>query len=150
MLDLLSNIYPWIKSLHVIAVISWMAGMLYLPRHFVYHVETDPKAFDPKVTLERWEYLLMKRIINPAMIVAWVCGILMVLTPGIIDWAEGWPWVKAVMIILMSAFHGWLSKERKLLAKGKPRLSGKGYRIANEIPTVLMIIIVVMVIARPF
>ena len=150
MTDLLNSLYPWIKSLHVIAVISWMAGMFYLPRLFVYHVETDKKFISPKETFEKWELLLMKRIINPAMIVTWICGLLMVLTPGIIDWAEGWPWVKAIMVLLMSAFHGWLSKERKLLAEGKPRLSGKGYRLANEIPTVLMIVIVVMVIARPF
>ncbi len=150
MADFLTTYYPWIKSLHIIAVISWMAGMLYLPRLFVYHVETDLKSIDPKVTFEKWELLLMKRIINPAMNVTWVCGLLMVFTPGVIDWSDGWPWVKAVMVLLMSAFHGWLSKERKLLAQGKPRFSGKGYRLANEIPTVLMIVIVIMVIARPF
>jgi protoporphyrinogen IX oxidase len=150
MSDLLTSAYPWIKSLHVISVISWMAGMFYLPRLFVYHVETDLKSIDPKITFERWEFLLLKRIINPAMFATWIFGILMVLTPGIIDWSQGWPWVKAAMVLMMSGFHGWLSKERKLLAKGKPRLSGKGYRLANEIPTVLMIVIVVMVIARPF
>ncbi len=150
MTDILSALYPWIKTLHILAVISWMAGMLYLPRLFVYHVETKPEYFNPKETVEKWELLLLKRIINPAMVVTWLCGILLVSTPGIIDWSEGWPWVKALMVILMSAFHGWLSKERKLLAKGQPRLSGKGYRIANEVPTLLMIIIVVMVIARPF
>ena len=150
MTDLLSTFYPWIKSLHIIAVISWMAGMLYLPRLFVYHVETNPNTIDPKATFERWEFLLLKRIINPAMIVTWVCGLLMIITPGIIDWSQGWPWVKAVMVLSMSGFHGWLAKETKLLAKGRPRLSGKGYRLVNEIPTVLMIVIVVMVIVRPF
>lgn len=150
MTDLLGTLYPWIKSIHVIAVISWMAGMLYLPRLFVYHIEMDPKSIDLKVTFERWEYLLLKRIINPAMIATWIFGLLMVFTPGVIDWAQGWPWIKAVMVILMSGFHGWLSQERKLLADGKPRLSGKGYRIANEVPAILMVVIVLMVIVRPF
>ncbi|PCH98947.1 MAG: TIGR00701 family protein [Rhodobacteraceae bacterium] len=150
MSDFLTTLYPWIKSVHVIAVISWMAGMLYLPRLFVYHVETNTDFINPKETLERWEYLLLKRIINPAMVVAWICGLLMVFTPGIIDWSQGWPWVKVISVLVMSGFHGWLSKERKLLAKGTPRLTGRGYRLANEIPTVLMIIIVIMVIARPF
>lgn len=143
-------IYPWIKSLHIIAVISWMAGMLYLPRLYVYHIETNPKHLNTKETIERWEYLLLKRIINPAMIVTWICGLVMVFTPGLIDWSEIWVWTKATCVILLSGFHGWLAKERKLIAAGTPRLTGKGYRLANEIPTVLMIVIVVMVIVRPF
>jgi len=149
-MDFLIPFYPWIKSLHVIAVISWMAGMLYLPRLFVYHVETDPSHINFDETLVRWEMLLLKRIINPAMIVTWFAGILMLLTPGIIDWASYWIYVKLIAVFLLSGFHGFLSKQRKLLKEGQRPYSGRAYRLLNEVPTVLMIIIVVMVIARPF
>lgn len=149
-MDILSTFYPWIKSLHVIAVISWMAGMLYLPRLFVYHVETDPNHINLDETIVRWEMLLMKRIINPAMIVTWICGILILMTPGIIDWSAGWIWVKLASVTAMSGFHGFLSKQRKLLAAGERLYTGRQYRMLNEVPTVLMIIIVIMVIARPF
>ncbi|MCL4117174.1 UNVERIFIED_CONTAM: hypothetical protein GTU68_065022 [Idotea baltica] len=127
-----------------------MAGMLYLPRLFVYHVETDPTHMNVDETLVRWEYLLLKRIINPAMAVTWICGILMLITPGIIDWSQGWIWVKLISVVLMSGFHGFLSKQRKLLEAGERPYSGRTYRMLNEVPTVLMIIIVIMVIARPF
>ena len=150
MLDLLTTLYPWIKALHVIAVISWMAGMLYLPRLFVYHVETDPNHINVEETLVKWEYLLLKRIINPAMMVTWICGLLMVFTPGIIDWSNGWVHVKALMVILMSAYHGWASGQRKKLAAGERPYSGRTYRLLNEVPAVFMIIIVIMVIVRPF
>ena len=150
MSDLLANLYPWIKSLHVIAVISWMAGMLYLPRLFVYHVETDPKHINLDETIVKWEYLLLKRIINPAMIVTWICGILLILTPGIIDWSSGWFHVKLTFVILMSAYHGWMSGQRKKLAAGERPYSGRTYRLLNEVPAVFMVIIVIMVIARPF
>jgi putative membrane protein len=149
-MDILISLYPWIKSLHVIAVISWMAGMLYLPRLFVYHVETDPNHINLDETIVRWELLLMKRIINPAMIVTWICGVLMLMTPGIIDWSQGWIWVKLASVTAMSGFHGFLSKQRKLLAGGVRPYTGPQYRMLNEVPTVLMVIIVIMVIARPF
>ena len=149
-MDFLTPFYPWIKSLHLIAVISWMAGMLYLPRLFVYHVETNPDHINFDETLVRWEFLLMKRIINPAMTVTWVCGFLLLLTPGVIDWSQGWIWVKLASVITMSGFHGFLSKQRKLLAAGERPYTGHQYRMLNEVPTVLMIIIVIMVIARPF
>lgn len=150
MSDLLSTLYPWIKSLHIIAVMSWMAGMLYLPRLFVYHVETSLEDANPTNTFVKWEYLLMKRIINPAMAVTWVCGLLMAMTPGILDFSQGWVWVKLAAVLAMSGFHGFLSKQRKLLASGIQNYTGRQYRLLNEVPTVLMIIIVVMVIARPF
>lgn len=150
MFDFLSLLYPWTKALHVISVIAWMAGLLYLPRLFVYHVETDDSLIKKSETIVRWELLLMKRIINPAMGATWLFGILLVLTPGVIDWSMGWVHVKALMVILLSACTGFLSKERRLLSEGKGRFTGKQYRLINEIPTVLMIIIVVMVIVRPF
>ena len=149
-MDFLVTFYPWIKTIHIIAVISWMAGMLYLPRLFVYHVETNPNHINFDETLVKWEYLLLKRIINPAMITTWIAGLLMALTPGIIDFTQIWVWVKFAMVLSMSGFHGFLSKQRKLLAVGERPYSGKQYRLLNEVPTVLMIIIVLMVILRPF
>jgi len=150
MSDLLANLYPWVKSLHILAVISWMAGMLYLPRLFVYHVETDPNLINLDETLVKWEFLLLKRIINPAMIVTWVCGLLLILTPGIIDWSSGWFHVKLLFVIFLSAYHGWMAGQRKKLASGERPYSGRTYRMLNEVPAILMVGIVIMVIVRPF
>jgi len=150
MSDLLANLYPWIKSLHILAVRSWMAGMLYLPRLFVYHVETDADFINLEETLVKWENLLLKRIINPAMIVTWICGLLLILTPGIIDWSSGWFHVKLLFVICLSAYHGWMAGQRKKLALGERPYSGRTYRMLNEVPAVLMVGIVIMVIVRPF
>ena len=89
MQDFLFTLYPWVKSLHIMAVISWMAALLYLPRLFVYHVETDPKHINLDETIVKWELLLLKRIANPAMIVAWICGLYLIFLPGIISWEGG-------------------------------------------------------------
>jgi len=150
MSDILLLIYPWVKSIHVIAVISWMAGMLYLPRLFVYHTENFLDKGETSPLFELMELRLLKVIINPAMIITWILGLTMVFTPGVIDWSAGWPWFKAIAVILMSGFHGWLSARRREIATGKNRFTGRQYRFANEVPTVLMIIIVISVIARPF
>jgi putative membrane protein len=149
-LDFLAPTYPWVKALHVISVIAWMAGMLYLPRLFVYHFEI-PCGGGPEherfVTMER---RLLRAIINPAMTAAWLFGAIMVLTPGVIDWSAGWWHVKLLCATLMSAFHGYLSmNRRKFAVDGRPK-SQRHWRIANEAPTLLMIVIVIMVIVRPF
>ena len=149
-MDILNSLYPWTKVIHLIAVISWMAGLLYLPRLFVYHVETNSKHLNAEKTIVKWEYLLLKRIMNPAMITTWVFGVLLLLTPNIIDWSSGWIWIKLISVILMSGFHGFLSKQQKLLEKGTYKYSGKQYRYLNEVPTILMILIIIMVVVRPF
>ena len=146
----LNTLYPWIKVLHLVAVISWMAGLLYLPRLYVYHVETKSIHLNAEETIIKWEYLLLKRIMNPAMVATWIFGIMLALTPNIIDWSEIWIWVKLISVILMSGFHGFLIKQHKLLERGIFQYSGKQYRFLNEIPTALMIIIIIMVIVRPF
>ena len=102
-----------------------MAGLLYLPRLFVYHVETNSEHLNAEKTIVKWEYLLLKRIMNPAMITTWVFGVLLLLTPNIIDWSSGWIWIKLISVILMSGFHGFLSKQQKLLEKGTYKYSGK-------------------------
>jgi len=150
MQDFLASAYPWIKFLHIISVISWMAGMFYLPRLFVYHAERATVGSEMSETFKIMERRLMRAIINPAMIATWTFGLMMVFTPGIIDWSEGWPWVKAIMVTLMAAFHGWLSARRREFERDENTRSGRTYRLANEIPTVLMLVIVLMVIVRPF
>ncbi|MEP5759797.1 MAG: protoporphyrinogen oxidase HemJ [Litoreibacter sp.] len=148
--ELLYSAYPWIKSVHVIAVISWMAGIFYLPRLFVHHTEKVEVGSDTDLLFQMMERKLLQVIMGPAMIVTWICGLVMAMTPGIIDWGAVWPWTKLLSVCGMTWFHTWLSVQRKEFVAGKNRLSGKRYRLMNEVPTVLMIIIVVSVIARPF
>jgi putative membrane protein len=148
-LDFLAPFYLWIKALHVISVIAWMAGMFYLPRLFVYHCEVAPGTAESE-RFKVMERRLLRQIINPAMIATWSFGILLVLTPGVIDWSAGWWHVKLLAVILMSALHGELSRWRRGFLEDRNTRSQRFYRIANEIPTVLVVIIVVMVIVRPF
>ncbi len=142
--------YFWVKALHIMSVISWMAGMFYLPRVFVYHAERAEVGSEMSEIFKVMEHKLMRVIINPAMIATWTFGLIMVFTPGVIDWSEIWPWIKALMVTLMSAYHGWLSVRRKEFARDENTRNGRTYRLANEVPTVLMIIIVIMVIVKPF
>lgn len=147
MTDLLATSYLWIKSLHVMAVLSWMAGLFYLPRLFVYHVERAAIGPEPAGSFMIMEDKLLRVIMNPAMIVAWVCGLLLVTTPGIVDWSLIWPWTKAAGVLGMTWFHMWLADQRRRLARGE-MLSGRQYRLMNEVPTVLMVVIVLSVIVK--
>ncbi len=150
MLDFLTAAYPWTLSFHIVSVISWMAGMFYLPRLFVYHAEKAPIGSEQSEIFKVMERKLLRAIINPAMSATWVFGLVLVFTPGVVDWSTGWPWVKAAMVIGMSGFHGWLSARRKEFERDENTRSGRTYRLANEVPTVLMLIIVFMVIPKPF
>ena len=147
--EFLSSAYPWIKSIHVIAVIAWMAGLLYLPRLFVYHVDAAPGS-DKSETFKAMERRLLRVIMNPAMIVSLVLGILLLGTPGVIDWGSLWIWVKLAAVAAMMAAHMVFGKWRKDFEADANTRPAKTYRIANEVPTLLMILIVIMVIARPF
>lgn len=146
--DLLFVIYPWVKSLHIMAVISWMAGLFYLPRLFVYHVEKAEKVQDAPAIFQEMEEKLIRVIMRPAMVVSWVCGLLMVLTPGIVDWTEIWPWAKGASVIGMTWFHHWLALRRKDFLEGRNQLTGRQYRMMNEVPTLLMVVIVLVVILK--
>jgi len=148
--DLLIAFYPWIKALHVISVIAWMAALFYLPRLFVYHAERASAPGELSETFKVMERKLLKLIANPASIAAWLFGGMLVLTPGIIDWSEGWVQVKAVLVLAMTWYHHLLVRWWRAFAADRNRRSGRFYRIANEVPTLLMIGIVVMVIVRPF
>lgn len=147
MTDLLLDWYPWVKSLHIIAVIAWMAGLFYLPRLYVYHAErTDVVGL--AAVLEVMERRLLKAIMNPAMIATWVFGLALVMTPAIVDWSAAWPWVKAASVVAMTVFHMWLAARRKDFATGVNIRTGRQYRIMNEVPTVLLILIVVSVVVK--
>jgi putative membrane protein len=145
----LAALYPWTKAFHVISVIAWMAGMLYLPRLYVYHCEVKPGSAESE-RFKVMERRLLRQIINPAMIATWVFGILLVLTPGMIDWSAGWWQVKLAAVVLLSGFHGAASRWRRDFLEDRNTRPQRFYRIANEVPTVLMVIIVVMVFVRPF
>ena len=148
MQDFLSGAYPWVKSIHVMAVIAWRAGLFYLPRLFVYHAEQGPVGSDADRLLQVMESKLLRLIMNPSMITTWLFGLALVLTPGIVDWSAVWPWAKGASVLAMTWFHHWLSLRRKDFAEGRNLLAGRRYRIMNEVPTLLMIVIVVAVIVK--
>ena len=130
------------------AVISWMAGLFYLPRVMVYHVERAETGDVLDVTFQIMESKLLRVIMNPAMIATWFFGSLLVVTPGIVDWAMVWPWLKGGSVLIMTWFHHWLSLRRKDFEMGQNSLTGRQYRLMNEVPTVLMIVIVLSVIIK--
>ncbi len=149
MTDVLIGIYPWIKAVHIMSVIAWMAGLFYLPRLFVYHAERASIGSELDQTFQIMEEKLLRVIMNPSMIVAWVAGLIM-LGLGAFDFGSVWAWVKIVSVILMTAAHMWMAARRKDFAAGRNTRSGRTYRLFNEVPTVLMFLIVVAVVVRPF
>lgn len=149
MFDWLWDLYPWTKALHIISVIAWMAGMLYLPRLFVYHCETEEGSPESE-RFKVMERKLLRAIVNPSMIAAFVFGIALLLTPGLVDWSEVWIYVKLTAIAGMSVFHHVYARWYKSFAADGKRHAQRVYRIANEGPAVLMIVIVIMVVVRPF
>lgn len=150
MTNLLGEFYPWVKSLHVISVIAWMAGLFYLPRLFVYHAEKVGQSGATHELFETMEYRLLRVIMNPAMIGTWMFGLMLVFTPGVVSWTEFWPWTKAAAVIGMTWFHHWCGRRRKDFAAGTNIREGRYYRLMNEVPTLLLIVIVISVVARPF
>ncbi len=148
MADFLILTYPWTKSIHIMAVIAWMAGLFYLPRLFVYHVEQSEPGDSRDEIFQTMELKLLRVIMNPAMIVTWVMGILLLLTPGVVDWSSVWPYTKLGSVLLMTWFHHWLGRRRKDFANGVNTLEGRKYRMMNEVPTLLMVVIVVSVVVK--
>jgi len=148
--DFLSALYPWTKALHVISVIAWMAALFYLPRLFVYHAERAPTPGELSEMFKVMERKLLNIIANPASIAAWLFGGMLLLTPGIVEWSEPWVHVKAALVLVLTWYHHLLARWWKAFAEDRNRRSGRFYRIANEVPTLLMIGIAVMVIVRPF
>lgn len=144
------ELYHWIKALHIIAVISWMAGMLYLPRLFVYHtqVKIGSEASEMLKTMER---RLLRYIINPAMIVTWGAGLWLIHYTNALDVEQNGKWMhyKLTLLVLMQIAHAVMARSRRNFANDKNTKSAKFYRILNEVPTVLMIGIVILVVVRP-
>ena len=148
MRDILLSIYPWLKSLHVVAVIAWMAGMMYLPRLFIYHhqAERGGEAERAFVTMER---RLLKGIMTPAITAVWlIAGLMLYATPSLLE--QGWLHVKLATVVGISAIHGFYASAQKALERGERPRDGRFWRIVNEVPFVLMLVAVVMVIVRPF
>jgi putative membrane protein len=138
--------FHWFLAFHIISFTAWMAGMFYLPRLYVYHCQTTPGSAESE-RFKVMEVKLLRMIVNPAMIATFVFGTLLILTPGAVDWHAAWWWTKLVCVFLMTGFHGALSRWRKDFLNDRNTRSEKFYRIANEIPTVLFIIIVLVVVA---
>jgi protoporphyrinogen IX oxidase len=139
--------YPWIKAFHLIAAMAWMAGLLYLPRLFVYHCAAEPGSTQSE-TFKVMERRLLRAIIDPAMIATWVLGLWLVWSSE--AWSAGWFRAKLFLVLVLSAVHGLLARWRKDFAQDRNRHSAKFYRLVNELPTLLMIGIVVLAIVKPF
>lgn len=141
------SFYPWAKAIHIIAVISWMAGMLYLPRLFVYHAEAERGSAQSE-TFKVMERRLLRAIINPAMIVTWVFG-LWLAWKGF-GFSGGWLHAKIAAVLALSGVHGYLSAGVRKFSEDRNQKPARHWRIVNEIPTVLMIVIVILVVVKPF
>jgi len=148
MTDILASAYPWIKALHIVSVISWMAALFYLPRLLVHHTERVGLSGETHDLFAMMEGKLAHVIMGPAMLATWVFGLCLVFTPGIVDWSFVWPWTKAAAVLAMSGFHIWLERRVKGFAGGRNNLTGRQFRIMNEVPTVLMIVIVFSVVVK--
>ena len=139
--------YLWIKAFHIIAVISWMAGMLYLPRLFVYHAATTPGS-EQSETFKVMERRLLNFIMTPAMALTWILGLILMVQAQAMG--AGWFHAKFALVIVMSAMHGFFSQYVADFARDRNRHTQKFFRIVNEIPTVLMIFIVILAVVKPF
>jgi putative membrane protein len=140
--------YDWLKAAHVISVIAWMAGMMYLPRLFVYHAGAGVGS-EKSETFKIMERRLYRGITTPAMVATWVFGVAMAVH-GLIDWSTAWPWVKAASVLVLSGIHGFYGRLLKDFANDANQRPAKFYRLINEVPFVLAIVIVIMVIVKPF
>ena len=144
----MTNLYLWLKAIHVFFVIAWMAGMFYLPRLFVYHTEVAPGSEADRL-FQTMERRLLRIIINPAMIMVWVLGLSMIaMDPSLLK--QGWLHGKILLVLILSGLHGAMSKWRRDFANGTNRRSARFYRLMNEVPTICVLIIVILVILKPF
>jgi protoporphyrinogen IX oxidase len=147
MAETLAVLYYWLKSAHLIFVIFWMAGLFMLPRFFVYHQESAEGSEESMRWVDR-ESRLIKIILNPAMIIVWIVGLVLAWHIGALS--EGWFHVKLLFVIALSAYHGWMVAYAKKLARGERMMSGKQLRLFNEVPGMAAAVIVVLVVAKPF
>ena len=146
MIGWLGGAYPWVKAAHVVFVIFWMAGLFMLPRFLVYHMAAPPGSPEDAQWIER-ERRIMRIIINPAMIAVWLLGLSLAFNVG---WNQGWLLAKLAIVLALSGYHGWLSRTRKAFARGERPYAERTLRLANEVPSLATILIVILVIVRPF
>ncbi|MBT06305.1 MAG: TIGR00701 family protein [Rhodospirillaceae bacterium] len=144
-----AGLYVWIKAFHLIAVIAWMAGLLYLPRLFVYHVGVEPDS-DLDLTLRIMERRLLNFIMGPAMAVSWVLGLALTALSPFAVWAETWFYTKMLAVVAMSGMHAAMAVWQKAFETNENRRGQAFYRMLNEVPTVLLIVIILMVVVKPF
>ena len=139
--------YEWVKVIHFIAVISWMVGMLYLPRLFVYHADAkNDTVLD--ATFQKMEWRLLRFIMTPAMLVTWLSGLTLLYFGA---WfSDGWMHAKLLLVILMSALHGYFTRQVKIFARGENQKQARYFRLINEVPTVGMILVIILVVIKPF
>lgn len=141
--------YEWLRAIHLMAVMSWMAGLLYLPRLFVYHTQAEVGS-DKSETFKIMERRLLKAIMNPAMIVTWILGISMIIANPALMQGQGWMHVKMLLVLLMSGIHGMLAGSLRKFANDENTRSEKFYRIINEVPAALMVLIIILAVVEPF
>lgn len=147
MAGFLGGAYLWVKALHVLAIIAWMAAFLYLPRLFVYHCSAEPGSRQSE-TFKLMEHRLLRGIMTPSMVVAWIAGLALMVNVG--AWTEPWFHVKATAVIMLTGLHMLAARWRRDFAADANRHSERFYRLVNEVPALLMVVIVVMVVVRPF
>lgn len=140
---------PWLKTAHIVAVIAWMAGLLYLPRLFVYHAGV-PVESQRAAMLEVMERRLLHGIMWPALVLTIGFGAALAATPGVVDWQRGWIWAKLALVVGLTVFHVLLGRWRRDFASGRFPHSAKFFRLINELPTLALIAIVLLVVVRPF
>jgi putative membrane protein len=145
----LSEAYLWIKSFHIVSMVAWMAGLLYLPRLYVYH-SMAPVESDRSETFKVMERRLLRGIMTPAMLATWVFGLLLAATPGVVNWRMGWIWIKLTLVVALTVFHIALARWRMKFSVDQNRHSPRFFRLVNELPTLALIAIVVLVVVKPF
>ncbi|MDF0542663.1 CopD family protein [Sphingobium sp. H39-3-25] len=143
----LGNAYLWVKAAHVIFVIFLMAGLFMMPRFFVYHQETTPGSDEDRKWIDR-ERKLLKIILNPSLTLVWIFGLMLMVEIG--AWSQGWFHLKFLLVLVLSGYHGWISGYMKKLARGERPFSDKKLRLLNEVPGILVTLVVILVIVRPF
>jgi protoporphyrinogen IX oxidase len=145
----LQAIFFWMKALHIISVVAWMAGLLYLPRLFVYHAGVAPGS-EASETFKVMERRLLHAIMTPAMIATYAFGMVLAATPHVVDWGDGWMYAKLGLVGVLTGVHFIFARWRQDFADDRNRRPARFYRIANEVPTALMTLIVILVVVKPF
>lgn len=146
----MDSLYLYIKAFHVISIIAWMAGLLYLPRLFVYHAEAEASSSKAE-TFKLMERRLLRQIMNPALIASWIFGLILLGYYGVINWSvDIWFHIKFLLVILLTGYHMVLARWRRLFAEDRNQHSARFYRWMNEVPTVIMVVVVILAVARPF